>query len=113
MRVIDLHSGGKTLNFVPFCGMHLLADPAQMAATKAALLAFGAPLSLVIQEFDVVGMLDTAVEELGKPFLFTELGGGGTATAATVTIAERGIQQSPAATSGLDRGGRPSPRRRV
>jgi N2-acetyl-L-2,4-diaminobutanoate deacetylase len=90
--VIDLHSGGKTLNFVPFCGMHLLPDPAQMAATRAALLAFAAPLSLVIQEFDVVGMLDTAVEELGKPFLFTELGGGGTATAATVAIAERGIQ---------------------
>jgi N-alpha-acetyl-L-2,4-diaminobutyrate deacetylase len=90
--VIDLHSGGKTLNFLPFCGMHVLPDPAQMAATRAALLAFGAPLSLVIQEFDVAGMLDTAVEELGKPFLFTELGGGGTATAATVAIAERGIQ---------------------
>jgi N-alpha-acetyl-L-2,4-diaminobutyrate deacetylase len=90
--VIDLHSGGKTLCFVPFCGMHLLDDPDQMAATKAALLAFAAPLSLVIREFDVVGMLDTAVEELGKPFLFTELGGGGTATAATVAIAERGIQ---------------------
>jgi N2-acetyl-L-2,4-diaminobutanoate deacetylase len=90
--VIDLHSGGKTLNFVPFCGMHLLADPEHMAATQAALLAFGAPLSLVIREFDVVGMLDTAVEELGKPFLFTELGGGGTASAATVAVAERGIQ---------------------
>ncbi len=90
--VIDLHSGGRTLNFVPFCGMHLLPDPAQMAATQAALLAFAAPLSLVIREFDVAGMLDTAVEELGKPFLFTELGGGGTATAATVRVAERGIQ---------------------
>ena len=89
--VIDLHSGGKTLNFVPFCGMHALAEPAQMAATRGALLAFGAPLSLVIQEFDVAGMLDTAVEELGKPFLFTELGGGGTATASSVAIAERGI----------------------
>jgi N-alpha-acetyl-L-2,4-diaminobutyrate deacetylase len=90
--VVDLHSGGKTLNFVPFCGMHDLDDPDQMATTRAALLAFAAPLSLVIREFDVVGMLDTAVEELGKPFLFTELGGGGTATAATVAIAERGIQ---------------------
>ena len=90
--MVDLHSGGKTLNFVPFCGMHLLDDPDQMAATQAALLAFAAPLSLVIREFDVVGMLDTAVEEAGKPFLFTELGGGGTATAATVQIAERGIQ---------------------
>ncbi len=90
--VLDLHSGGKTLCFVPFCGMHQLGDAAQMAATRAALLAFGAPLSLIIREFDVVGMLDTAVEEQGKPFLFTELGGGGTATAATVRIAERGIR---------------------
>ena len=90
--VIDLHSGGKTLSFVPFCGMHQLDDAAQMARTREALLAFGAPLSLIIREFDVAGMLDTAVEELGKPFLFTELGGGGTATAATVGIAERGIQ---------------------
>ena len=90
--VVDLHSGGKTLCFVPFCGMHQLDDAAQMARTRDALLAFGAPLSLVIREFDVVGMLDTAVEELGKPFLFTELGGGGTATAATVGVAERGIR---------------------
>jgi N-alpha-acetyl-L-2,4-diaminobutyrate deacetylase len=90
--VLDLHSGGKTLNFVPFCGMHQLDDADQMARTRAALLAFGAPLSVIIREFDVAGMLDTAVEELGKPFLFTELGGGGTTTATTVTIAERGIQ---------------------
>jgi N-alpha-acetyl-L-2,4-diaminobutyrate deacetylase len=90
--VIDFHSGGKTLNFVPFCGMHQLDDAAQMARSRAALLAFGAPLSIIIREFDVAGMLDTAVEELGKTFLSTELGGGGTATAATVAIAERGIR---------------------
>jgi N2-acetyl-L-2,4-diaminobutanoate deacetylase len=89
--VIDLHAGGRTLSFVPFCGMHVLADPAQMARTKAAMLAFGAPISLMIEEFDVAGMLDTAVEQLGRPFLFTELGGGGAASAATVRIAERGI----------------------
>jgi N-alpha-acetyl-L-2,4-diaminobutyrate deacetylase len=90
--VLDLHAGGRTLAFVPFCGMHALADAAQMAQTKAAMLAFGAPISLIIEEFDVAGMLDTAVEQLGKPFLFTELGGGGAASAATVGIAERGIR---------------------
>jgi N-alpha-acetyl-L-2,4-diaminobutyrate deacetylase len=40
----------------------------------------------------MVGMLDTAVEQLGKPFLFTELGGGGAASGATIRIAERGIR---------------------
>jgi N-alpha-acetyl-L-2,4-diaminobutyrate deacetylase len=90
--VVDLHAGGKTLSFLPFCGMHVLADPDQMARARAAMLAFGAPSSLMIEEFDVAGMLDTAVEQLGKPFLFTELGGGGAASAATVAIAERGIR---------------------
>ena len=90
--MLDLHSGGRTLQFLPFCGMHVLDDAAQMAPTRAAMLAFGAPFSVIIDEFDRLGMLDTAVEQLGKVFLFTELGGGGAATAATVAIAERGIQ---------------------
>jgi N2-acetyl-L-2,4-diaminobutanoate deacetylase len=90
--VVDLHAGGRTLCFTPFCGMHVLPDPAQMARTRAAMVAFGAPISLLIEEFDVTGMLDTAVEQLGKPFLFTELGGGGASSAATVAIAERGIR---------------------
>jgi N2-acetyl-L-2,4-diaminobutanoate deacetylase len=90
--VVDLHAGGRTLSFVPFCGIHVQADPAQMARTRAAMLAFGAPISLMIEEFDVAGMLDTAVEQLGRPFLFTELGGGGAASAATVKVAERGIR---------------------
>jgi N2-acetyl-L-2,4-diaminobutanoate deacetylase len=89
---LDLHAGGRTLSFVPFVGMHVLPDVALMARTKAAMLAFGAPLSLIIQEFDTVGMLDTAVEDKGRVFLFTELGGGGTATPQTVAIAERGIR---------------------
>ncbi|HEX6113671.1 MAG TPA: N(2)-acetyl-L-2,4-diaminobutanoate deacetylase DoeB [Geminicoccaceae bacterium] len=89
--VLDLHSGGRTLQFLPFCGMHVLKEPAQMARTHAAMEAFGAPFSVVIDEFDRLGMIDTAVEQLGKIFLFTELGGGGAVTAATVAIAERGI----------------------
>lgn len=90
--VVDIHAGGRTLNFLPFIGMHILSDKPLMERTRAALLAFGAPVSVIIEEFDTVGMLDTAVEDLGKVFLFTELGGGGSATAHTVAIAERGLQ---------------------
>ena len=42
-------------------------------------------------EIDAVGMYDTAAEEMGKVFITTELSGGGTATAATVSIARRGV----------------------
>jgi N2-acetyl-L-2,4-diaminobutanoate deacetylase len=90
--VLDLHTGGKTLCFLPFVGMHLLPDAGLMARTRDALLAFGAPISLIIEELDVAGMLDTAVEEKGKIFLFTELGGGSGASAATLQIADRGVR---------------------
>ena len=42
-------------------------------------------------EIDTVGMYDTAAEEMGKVFVTTELGGGGTSSAETVRIARRGV----------------------
>ena len=53
--------------------------------------AFGAPYSVMLLEIDNVGMYDTAAENLGKVFVSTELGGGGSATAATAAIAKRGV----------------------
>lgn len=88
--VLDIHSGGKTLDFVPCAVMHELEDKALEERTLAALQAFGAPVGLVLLELDNEGMLDTAVESMGKVFLSTELGGGGTLTTDTVRIAERG-----------------------
>jgi N-alpha-acetyl-L-2,4-diaminobutyrate deacetylase len=90
--VADLHSGGKTLQFLPFAACHELPDKAQEARCVAAMEAFGAPYAMTMLELDAVGMLDTAVEERGKVFVTTELAGGGTATAATIAIAERGVR---------------------
>ncbi|WP_156122374.1 N(2)-acetyl-L-2,4-diaminobutanoate deacetylase DoeB [Aureimonas altamirensis] len=88
--VLDFHSGGRTLDFVPFAAAHILLDKAQEAASFAAVAAFGAPYSMKMLEIDAVGMYDTAAEEQGKIFVTTELGGGGTSTANTVGIARRG-----------------------
>ncbi|MNP50855.1 Succinylglutamate desuccinylase / Aspartoacylase family protein [compost metagenome] len=54
--------------------------------------AFAAPFSMMMVEIDSVGMFDTAVEEAGKVFVTTELGGGGSSTATTIAIAERGVK---------------------
>ena len=43
-------------------------------------------------EIDAVGMLDTLVEGMGKPFITTELGGGGTSTARSAAVAKRGVR---------------------
>jgi N-alpha-acetyl-L-2,4-diaminobutyrate deacetylase len=87
--VLDIHSGGKTLQFVPFAAAHLLPDKAQQAKCVAAMQAFN---GMMLRELDSVGMYDTAAEEMGKIFLSTELGGGGSATAATADIARRGVR---------------------
>jgi N-alpha-acetyl-L-2,4-diaminobutyrate deacetylase len=90
--VLDIHSGGRTLDFVPFAAAHILPDKVQEAHCFAAVEAFAAPYSMRMLEIDAVGMYDTAVEEQGKVFLTTELGGGGTATARTAAIARRGVR---------------------
>ncbi|WP_376767751.1 N(2)-acetyl-L-2,4-diaminobutanoate deacetylase DoeB [Mesorhizobium zhangyense] len=88
--VLDFHSGGKTLDFVPFCAAHILPDKRQEEQAFAAVKAFSAPFSMRMLEIDAVGMYDTAAEEMGKIFVTTELGGGGTSRAETVRIAKRG-----------------------
>ena len=90
--VLDIHSGGKSLNFVPFCAVHQLDNKQQQAKCVAAMEAFNAPYSLTLLELDSVGMYDTAVEDMGKIFLSTELGGGGWSTATSNTIAKEGVR---------------------
>lgn len=91
--VLDIHSGGRTLEFLPFAACHQLPDQAELEGRcTAAMTAFGAPYAVKLLEIDSRGMLDTVVEEAGKTFVTTELGGGGTATHSTLSIAKRGIR---------------------
>ena len=90
--VLDIHSGGRTLEFLPFAAAHRLPDPVQEAGCRAAMEAFNAPYSVFMLELDVAGLYDTAAEGMGKIFVTTELGGGGSASAATVAIARRGVR---------------------
>jgi N-alpha-acetyl-L-2,4-diaminobutyrate deacetylase len=90
--VLDFHSGGSTLDFLPFAAAHILEDKSQEAACMAAMQAFNAPYSVRMLEIDNVGMFDTEVENQGKVFVTTELGGAGTSTARTVEIARKGIR---------------------
>ncbi|MET0597186.1 MAG: N(2)-acetyl-L-2,4-diaminobutanoate deacetylase DoeB [Mesorhizobium sp.] len=89
--VLDFHSGGRTLDFLPYAAAHRLTDKALEVRAFAAVDAFSAPFSMKMMEIDAVGMYDTAAEAMGKVFVTTELGGGGTARAETVRIARRGV----------------------
>jgi N2-acetyl-L-2,4-diaminobutanoate deacetylase len=90
--VLDYHAGGRTLDFLPFAAAHELPDKEQESRCIAAMEAFNAPYSMKLLEIDAVGMYDTAAEELGKIFVSTELGGGGSSSARSVRIADRGVR---------------------
>lgn len=90
--VLDFHSGGKTLDFLPYAASHVLNDKEQETRCRAARDAFNAPFSVEMREIDSLGMYDDAAEGLGKTFVTTELGGGGTATPKTVAIARKGAR---------------------
>jgi N-alpha-acetyl-L-2,4-diaminobutyrate deacetylase len=89
--VLDIHSGGKTLEFLPFAAYHELDDKALQQACEAATLAFAAPYYLSLIEIDAASMYDTQAESMGKVFVSTELGGGGTTSPHTAEVARRGV----------------------
>jgi N-alpha-acetyl-L-2,4-diaminobutyrate deacetylase len=89
--VVDIHAGGRTLDFLPLACAHRLPDKTQEGKCIAAMEAFSAPYSMMLLEIDSVGMYDSAAEAMGKVFFSTELGGGGSSSARSNAIAKRGI----------------------
>jgi len=90
--VIDLHSGGYSLDLFPYNSMHYLPNQELRRTTMAALKAFNAPISLVMREFTGEGLLDYAVEGMGKIFLCAEIGGRGILSPSKLKIVETGTQ---------------------
>lgn len=90
--VIDLHSGGYSLDLYSYNSMHYLPDEKLRENTMAALKAFNAPVSLIMREFTGEGLLDYAVEGMGKIFLCAEIGGRGVLSPSKLKIAETGVQ---------------------
>jgi ectoine utilization protein EutE len=89
--VVDLHSGGRTLEYIPAIIMHERDDAEWTRRTRAAMLAFGAPIALVSRELDNAVYLDTIAENLGKITISAELGGAGTLSRQSLNITEAGV----------------------
>lgn len=107
--VLDIHSGGKTLQFIPFAAVHTLEDAAQQARCEAAMDAFAAPYAVLLRELDATGMYDSAAEAQGKVFVSTELGGGGSTSPRTNEIARTGVNNFLIHAGILDRAPTPRP----
>lgn len=75
--VVDIHSGGRSLRFVPSSFIHLVEDPAQRRAMLEATLAWNTDYHVLYIDLSGTGLLVGEFERQGKIALGTELGGGG------------------------------------
>lgn len=94
--VVDLHSGGSSLNYVPSALMTQDdVDPVRQAGLLAALRAFASPISYIGHAQPGQGAMRTtggAAQRYSKLALGSELGGGGTVSADGLRVAERGLR---------------------
>ncbi|QTK81746.1 deacylase [Agrobacterium tumefaciens] len=93
--VIDLHSGGKSLDHYPVALARPGLNPETTAKIRTLLQAFGAPYSVVTtgEGGGAGSTLYAAAEQYGIPALTTELGSGGTLSAHGLSIAKNGLRR--------------------
>lgn len=92
--VIDLHSGGSSLMYIPSGLVRRHSDAKKMAQAVELLQAFGAPISYITdapQGEDRT--LTAAAARQGVMHVGSELGGGGTLTRAALHTAETGLRR--------------------
>jgi predicted deacylase len=88
----DLHSGGSSLRYLPFCSMRRSGDAALDARALAALQAFDAPLSMVWTHSPESRLAGAAAGRHGLVSLGGEFGGGGHVDRSSLAMLERGVR---------------------
>jgi predicted deacylase len=89
--VIDIHSGGRSMEFVPCSHMHVVSDRAQRQAMLDAMLAWNTDFCFLYTDIAGSGLLPVEAENQGKTVVTTELGGGEAIPASVHRIAHDGL----------------------
>lgn len=89
--VIDIHTGGRSMDFVACATMHLVPDKVQRAAMIAGVEAWNTEFSFVYADVAGSGLLPVEAENQGKIVVTTEMGGGEPVGAAVHTITQVGL----------------------
>lgn len=107
----DLHSGGSSLKYVPFCSMRKSGDATLDAQSLAALQAFDAPLSLVWAYNPEGRLAGAAAARRGLVSLGGEFGGGGDVNRASLAMLEGGVRRFLAFAGVLAKSPEPQPQK--
>jgi len=89
--VIDIHSGGRSMDFVPCSHMHVVSDRVQRQAMLAAMLAWNTEFCFLYTDIAGSGLLPVEAENQGKTVITTELGGSESIPASVHRIAHDGL----------------------
>ena len=88
----DLHSGGSSLQYLPFASMRLGGNHDLNQRALGALQAFGAPIGLVWAYSPDLRLSSVAAINRGLVSLGGEFGGGGSVSSKGVRIIEQGLR---------------------
>lgn len=89
---LDLHSGGSSLAIIPSAIIEPVADPAQQARNKAAARAFGAPMTVAIDNRGDPRTATATAARAGLTVVGTEMAGSGAVSVDALALCRRGVQ---------------------
>ncbi len=90
--VIDIHTGGRSLDFVPCAHMHLVPDRQQLRQMVAGTEAWHSELAFLYTDVAGSGLLPVAAEQQGTIVITTEKRGGEMVTAAVHRLTQSGLR---------------------
>jgi hypothetical protein len=93
--LMDLHSGGTSLEMVPSAIVEPAADPTHTRRNVEAVLAFDAPLAVVLNNLGDPRTSTAAAVRRGLTVVGTELGSAGAVSIEGIAVCERGVRKRP------------------
>lgn len=90
--VIDIHTGGRSMDFYPCAHMHLVEDRDQRRKMAAGTEAWNSDFAFLYTDIAGTGLLPVEAERQGKIVITTEMGGGESVTPAVHRLTQAGLR---------------------
>jgi len=90
--VIDIHTGGRSLDFYPCATMHLVPPGEQRRQMLEGTLAWGSDFAFMYTDIAGTGLLPVEAERQGKIVITTEMGGGEPVSAGVHRLTQGGLR---------------------
>ncbi len=90
--VIDIHTGGRGVDFYPCAHMHLVEDRQQRRQMVAGTLAWNSDFAFLYADIAGTGLLPVEAERQGKVVITTEMGGAESVSAAVHQLTQSGLR---------------------